>query len=83
MSALRTPQGLLEEIPPFRSVSLSERTLMRGYGSPATGRGPVIRTEPCACGGHLELRVGDEVDELVADHNATIGHQAWSAQREA
>ena len=80
MSALRLPTGRLEELPPFRALSLSEATLFRGYSRPEPA---VVRREPCACGGVLELLAGGEVDELVASHNATERHQAWFAQREA
>lgn len=80
MSALRLPTGLLEEVRPFRAQGLSETTLLRGYSNPPTH---VVRREPCACGGVLEQLRGQEIDQVVIDHNDTEPHLSWAAQREA
>lgn len=78
MTALRGPHGvLIEDIPPFRSSSLPEDTLIAGYSQPSL---PVIRTEPCACGDVIHQHLHDDVAQVVEAHNETERHQAWSAQ---
>jgi hypothetical protein len=74
VSALRTPAGVLEEIPPFRSRSLSEATLFRGLGALQE---PV--TEPCACGLPITALSDSDVDIqlAVAAHNRMPEHQLY------
>lgn len=78
MTAFRGPHGvLLEEIPPFRSASLSESTLLAGYSQQSL---PVLRSELCACGGVITQHLHDDVAQVVEAHNETERHQVWSAQ---
>lgn len=81
MTALRLPTGLLEEIPPFRSASLSEATLLRGYATgagdhPSLAMDPVV--EPCACGEAIAVYPGQRLEEVVAVHVRGIRHRTWS-----
>ena len=40
------------------------------------------RTEPCACGGRVQLRHGEAIPAVVAAHNETPRHAAWRAWME-
>lgn len=80
MSALRLPSGLLEEIPPFRSRSLSEATLFDGHRGAATYlavASPV--TSACACGLAIVARslVDEDVVEAVRAHHRMPEHQLY------
>lgn len=73
MTALRLPTGLLEEVPPFRSASLSEGTLFRGLGAVE----PV--SEPCACGTPI-VAISDSDDDIssaVRAHQRLPEHQLY------
>jgi hypothetical protein len=70
----RPPLPELEALEDLRPRGLSEATLLRGYSQ-------VIRVEPCACGGQIAQRVGEEVADVVSRHQDTDRHVEW--RREA
>lgn len=37
----------------------------------------IARREACVCGGDVEQRLGEKVEEAVRRHNAGERHQAW------
>lgn len=73
MTALRLPSGVLEEVPPLRSRSLSEATLFRGLGA----RESV--TEACACGTPIVALSGSDQDVTLAvrAHQRMPEHQLY------
>jgi hypothetical protein len=79
VSALRTATGVLEEIPPFRSRSLSEQTLFRGHGETETYLVHGRITEPCACGVSIvALSDADEdIVQAVRSHQRMPEHQLY------
>lgn len=72
MTALRMPTGVLEEVPPFRSTSLTEATLFRGLGAAVSER----VTEACACGRAIVAASGsdNDIQAAVAAHNRVPEH---------
>lgn len=77
MSALRMPTGVLEEVPSYRSRSLSESTLFRGLG--AVEERPIAVIEPCACGTSIVALSDADEDVVVAvrSHQRLPEHQLY------
>lgn len=76
---LRRRDDALEATAYGPTSSVSELTLMTGYGSPAV---PVVidrlvEAQSCVCGGVIDPERASEIPAAVAEHNATSRHLAW------
>ena len=71
------PTGRVEEVPPFRSTSLSEATLFRGLGAQVAWAEPV--TEACACGTPITAisELDEDITAAVRAHQRLPEHQLY------
>lgn len=52
-------------------------------GPPVYEPPPVIRTEPCACGGWAVQYLGEDIPTVVIRHQQTAQHKEWTRDRSA